>query len=385
MNNFMYANPTEIIFGQGMIEKLKDVVPKAARVLMIYGGGSILRNGVYDQVKAALSEHTVIEFAGIEPNPHYETCLQAVTCIREQKINFLLAVGGGSVLDATKFIAAAASYTGDDPWQILLDGGSSITQALPFGAVMTLPATGSEMNDGGVITRAATQEKLSFTSPHTFPAFSVLDPLTTYTLPTRQLANGLVDAFIHVMEQYLTDQHQALVQDYMAEAVVKVLIETSEAIIHQAPEYNSRANFMWAATWALNGWIGVGVPNDWATHAIGHELTALYGLDHAQTLAIVLPGVMVMEKAHKARKIMQLGRNVFGIDAIDDDALITQTIAAVEAWFHSVGMKTRLSDYQLDATAIDAICARFAERGWQLGEHQSIDAKCVREILTLRL
>lgn len=386
MQNFMYRNPTKILFGQGMIAKLATEISPTDKVLVIYGGGSIKNNGVYDQVMAALQSHIVLEFAGIEPNPHYETCLKAVEMIKKHQITFLLAVGGGSVLDATKFIAAASQFDGHNPWDILVQHGKNIESALPFGAVITLPATGSEMNSGGVITRAATEEKYAFSNEHTFPKFSILDPETTYSLPKKQIANGIVDAFVHVMEQYLTSKAQGdLLQDYMAEAILKVLLQEAPKLMQDTHDYDSRANFMWAATWALNGWISCGVEEDWSTHMIGHELTALYGLDHAQTLAVILPGVMQVMKSQKSYKICQLGRNIFNIHAEDNAMQIEQTIQAVEHFFHSVGVKTRLSDYGLNMESMRTIIDRFDERKWQLGEQSNINVDKVREILSLRI
>ena len=307
--------------------------------------------------------------------------MKAVALIKEKGIDFLLAVGGGSVLDATKFIAAAACFEDGDPW-LILSKHATVKRALPFGDIITLPATGSEMNSGAVITKAATQEKLAFGSPFTFPRFSVLDPTTTYSMPPRQIGNGVVDAFVHVMEQYLTyNEGDSLLQDNMAEAIVKTLVAEGPKALKTPENYDVRANLMWASTWALNGWIAAGVPEDWATHMIGHELTAFYGLDHGQTLAIVLPGVMTVLKEQKSKKIARLGREVFGIN--DNDAT-NRTIKAVENFFESVGVKTHLSDYGLGDEAIEKVANRLANRGWKLGECQNITADVVREILSLR-
>ena len=330
MENFSMVNPVKIIFGKDTISKIVNEIPKGSKVLMTYGGGSIKKNGVYEQAVKALEGFEWHEFAGIEPNPHYETCMKAVAIIKEKDIDFLLSVGGGSVLDATKFISAAACFEDGDPWRILSER-AKIKKALPFGDIITLPATGSEMNSGGVITRADTQEKLAFASPLTFPKFSVLDPTTTYSMTPRQIGNGVVDAFVHVMEQYLTyNEGDSLFQDNMAEAIVKTLVSEGPKALKTPTDYDVRANLMWASTWALNGWIACGVPEDWATHMIGHEITAFYGLDHAQTLAIVLPGVMTVLKDQKAKKITRLGKEVFGITGND---AIEKTIQAVEDFF----------------------------------------------------
>ncbi|MDR3059284.1 MAG: iron-containing alcohol dehydrogenase, partial [Prevotella sp.] len=316
----------------------------------------------------------------IEPNPHYETCMKAVAMIKEKGIDFILSVGGGSVLDATKFISAAVCFEEGDPWMILK--GGKIKKAMPFGDIITLPATGSEMNNGAVITRAETAEKLAFASPLTYPKFSVLDPTVTYSLPPRQTANGVVDAFVHVMEQYLTyNEGDSLLQDNMAEAIVKTLVAEGPKALKEPTNYDVRANLMWASTWALNGWIACGVPEDWATHMIGHEITAFYGLDHAQTLAIVLPGVMTVLKEQKGKKITRLGKEVFGIEG--DDA-IDKTIKAVEDFFESMGVKTHLSDYGLGDEAIIKVAERLASRSWKLGERQNITPDVIKEILTIR-
>lgn len=386
MKNFIYANPTKIIFGKGMIANIASEIPVTSKILMLYGGGSIKANGVYDQVMNALQNHEVLEFSGIEPNPHYETCLKAVEMIKKNNIDFLLSVGGGSVLDATKFIAAAAQFVGQNPWDILVKHGNNIETALPFGAVITLPATGSEMNSGGVITRASTEEKLAFSSSNTFPQFAVLDPETTYSLPRKQISNGIVDAFVHVVEQYLTTgTENNLLQDYMAESILKVLVHEAPTLTQDDHDYESRANFMWAATWALNGWIACGVEEDWATHMIGHELTALYGLDHAQTLAITLPGLLQVMKVQKSKKISQLGKTIFNIHETNEDAQLDSSIQAIEQFFNSVGVKTHLSDYGLNAESIIPIVERFRARGWKLGERENIAADQVNEILKLRL
>ena len=314
MNNFIYQNPVKIIFGIDTIQNIGTEIPKDKKVLVTYGGGSIKQNGVYDQVAAALKGYEWAEFGGIEPNPHYETCMKAVALVKEKNIDYLLAVGGGSVIDATKFIAAAACYGSADPWEILIPKGNerksegAVKKALPFGVVLTLPATGSEMNIGSVITKAETQEKFAFASPLLYSQFSILDPTVTYSLPATQTANGIADAFVHVIEQYLTYPVNALVQDLMAEAVLKTLLFDGPKALENPNNYDVRANIMWACTCALNGWISVGVPQDWATHMIGHELTAFYGIDHGKTLSIVLPGVMTVLRDQKAEKILRLGR-----------------------------------------------------------------------------
>lgn len=310
MNNFTLFTPTKIRFGKGQIAKLSSEIPKDAKVLMLYGGGSIKRNGVYEQVLAALDGYDVHEFSGIEPNPAYETLVKAIAYIREHDISYLLAVGGGSVIDGTKFIAAAVDYPGD-PWDIITTGGRNIRSALPIACVLTLPATGSETNCFSVVSRRETGDKQSFGHPLVHPKCAILDPQTTYTLPPRQTANGVVDAFIHTLEQYLTYPVNAKIQDRFAEGILLTLIEEGPKVLANPEDYDSRANVMWAATQALSGLIGAGVPQDWATHALGHEITALYGLDHAQTLAIVLPALLREKRKTKREKLLQYAERVW--------------------------------------------------------------------------
>jgi NADP-dependent alcohol dehydrogenase len=379
MQNFSYKNPTEILFGKGMIAELSTRVPLKTPVLLLYGGGSIMCNGVYAQVKAALQHHHLVEFGGIEANPLFETCLKAVTLVKKEKVKFILAVGGGSVLDAAKFIAAAVLFKGRDPWAILQTHGEQVTAALPVGTVLTLPATGSESNGNAVISRAATQEKLHFTSALVFPVFSVLDPTTTFSLPKKFVRNGIVDAFVHTMEQYLTFPTAAPLQDRFAEAVLQTLIEVAPVTLAKPCNYEARASFMWSATLALNTQLGCGVPQDWATHMIGHELTAFYGLDHAETLAIVMPGVWKYKLAAKRAKLEQYGRRVWGVKTA------AAAISKTEQFFHAIGMPTRLGDYQINAAEAAAkVAARFAERGDAFGEHGDINAAAAAAILRMR-
>jgi NADP-dependent alcohol dehydrogenase len=387
MLNFEFYNPTLILFGTDKIPELARHVPADARVLLLYGGASAQKTGTLDEVKAALGARTVFEFGGIEPNPTYETLMRAVEQVRRDGIDFLLAVGGGSVIDGSKFVAAAACFDGE-PWDILLQRGRNISRALALGTVLTLPATGSEMNSGAVVTRQATQTKLAFSSPHCFPVFSVLDPTKTYTLPRTQIANGIVDAFVHTVEQYLTYPVQGRVQDRFAEGLLQTLIEIAPAALAEPPDYDSRANLMWTATLALNDLIGAGVPQDWATHMIGHELTALYGIDHARTLAIVLPSLLQVQRESKRAKLLQYGERVWGIcsDSGSEDARIDQAIARTRGFFEGVGIGTRLSDYGLGTEAVDAVVAQLTAHGMvALGEQRSITPQVSRAILLAAL
>lgn len=383
MQNFEFQNPVKILFGRGKIAQIGAEIAPKARILMTFGGGSIRRNGVYAQVREALAGRHVEEFGGIEPNPDFDTLMRAVEKVRAEKLDFLLAVGGGSVLDGTKFIGAAAACAGD-PWKILTRE-TAIEAALPIGCVLTLPATGSEMNHFAVISRRATGDKLAFESPLVYPRFSVLDPETTYTLPARQLANGVVDAFAHVLEQYLTYPAGAPLQDRMAEAILLTLIEEGPKALAEPPDYDARASLMWCATMALNGLIAVGVPQDWSTHMIGHELTALYGLDHGQTLAVVFPATMAARRDGKRDKLLEFAGRVWGIRDGNPDDRIDAAISRTRSFFESLGVKTRLSDYGIagDAAACE-VAARFERRGWNgIGERGDVGSAKVAEILAL--
>jgi NADP-dependent alcohol dehydrogenase len=384
MYNFQFHNPVKIIFGKGELSSTGLHIPRGSKVMLTYGQGSIFQNGVYDLVKASIQEFDVVEFGGIEPNPLYETLMKAVEVVRRENITFLLSVGGGSVLDGTKFIAAAANYRSSDPWDIL-SKHALFAEALPIGAVLTLPATGSEMNGNSVVTRMETTEKLAFSSPLVLPQFSILDPSVMYSLPDKQIANGAVDAFVHVIEQYLTFPVDSPIQDRFAESILITLIEQVEKVLANRLDYSASANLMWSATMALNGLIGVGVPQDWSTHMIGHELTAFHGIDHARTLAIVLPGVMHVKREQKQEKILQLGERIWNIKEGGDDDRIDQTILKTIEFFESVGIRTRLSDYGIGAETIDRICSRFAGRGFKFGEKGNIGPDEIRLILECRI
>ena len=384
MLDFTYFNPTRIIFGKGKIAELTRLVPRRAKVLLVYGRGSIKENGVYDQISAALEKFDVIEFGGIEPNPRYETCMEAVEVIAAEGPGFIVGAGGGSVFDACKYIAASARFAWGDPWEILSEH-KPVKAALPWGGVLTLPATGSEMNAGSVISRDGTQEKLVFASDLVRPRFSILDPETTYSLPPRQTANGVVDAFVHVCEQYATTPAASPLQDRQAEAVLLTLIEEGPKALKEPRNYDVRANLMWCATNALNGWLGLGVSADWATHVIGHELTVLYGVDHAQSLAIVQPGVWRHQRDRKREKLLQYGARVWNITDGTEEERVDRAISETESFYRSLGVGTRLRDYDIPEEACDLVAGRLAKRGVSLGEHSDIGAEAVREILRLRV
>ncbi|MDO5769009.1 MAG: iron-containing alcohol dehydrogenase [Psychrobacter sp.] len=403
MNNFQYYNPVRIVFGEGEIAKLSELVPLEARVLITYGGGSAKRTGTLDEVKAALASNgnrQVFEFGGIEANPEFTTLLKAADSVNEHDIDFLLAVGGGSVIDGTKFIALVASMTEDDgktvsreqAWEALTSGCRKLDKAIDLGAVLTIPATGSEMNSGGVINYSERKAKLPFGNPLVFPKFSILDPAKTLTLPERQVMNGVADAFVHVMEQYLTYPVNAKVQDAFAESLLKILIEEGRAVKADPTNMETRKNLMWTATMALNGLIGTGVPQDWTTHMIGHELTSLHAIDHARTLTIVLPSVMRELKDSKKDKLLQYARNVWNLDITSvnnqptsdesADAIIEQAITETENFFRELGLPVNLVDAELDESAIEPIVQQLeAHKMTQLGEHRANDLEVSRRIL----
>ncbi|WP_426062355.1 iron-containing alcohol dehydrogenase [Flavobacterium sp. DSP2-3-1] len=383
MLNFELYNPTNLIFGKGQIEKLSALVPEGAKILLAYGGGSIFKNGIYDQVIENLKGFDIVEFAGIEANPHFETLMKAVAIIKEQNIDFILAVGGGSVIDGVKFISAAAHFDGN-PIDILQKRimTTDLTTIVPFGTILTLPATGSEMNSGGVITIESTQEKLSFGGSALFPKFSICDPTVIESLPKRQLENGVVDAYTHVLEQYLTYPHEGYLQDRIAESILQTLIQVGPEVVENPKDYALASNFMWSCTMALNGLIQKGVPSDWATHMIGHELTALYGIDHARTLAVVGPNLYRVMFETKKGKLAQYGKRIFNLTGTEDE-IANEAINKTVEFFHTMGMETKLSDYTKDFNkTADFIVDRFKERGWLgLGEKQNITLEKVKSIV----
>jgi alcohol dehydrogenase YqhD (iron-dependent ADH family) len=383
MLNFEVYNPTNLVFGKGQIDKLGSLVPKGAKILLAYGGGSIFKNGIHEQVINNLTGHEIVEFGGIEANPHFETLMQAVALVKEQKIDFILAVGGGSVIDGVKFISAAVNFEGN-AIEILQKRILIKENAVPFGTVLTLPATGSEMNSGAVVTIEATKEKLAFGGSAMFPKFSICDPTVIESLPKRQLQNGVVDAYTHVMEQYLTYPHEGYLQDRIAEGILQTLLEVGPKVVENPKDYALASNFMWSCTMALNGLIQKGVPSDWATHMIGHELTAMYGIDHARTLAVIAPSLYKVMFETKKAKLAQYGKRIFKLEGTEDE-IANEAINKTVEFFHKMGMDTKLSDYtkEYDATA-DFIVNRFDERGWKgLGEKQNITLDKVKAIVEM--
>ena len=383
MYNFEFQNPVKLIFGKGSIARIAEEIPAQSKIMLTFGGGSVKRNGVYDQVIKALEGRNVVEFWGIEPNPKDETLVDAIALARREGVNFLLAVGGGSVIDGTKFIAAAIPYEGE-PWDIITRN-DIVRKAVPLATVLTLPATGSEMNNGAVISRRTTHEKFPFHSDLVFPRFSVLDPCVTFSLPKKMIAAGLADTFVHVMEQYMTYPVDARVMDRWAEGLLQTVMEISPAAMGDNPDYDTMANFMLCATMGLNGFIAMGVPQDWATHMIGHELTALHEITHGVTLAIVLPQLLRVMRQDKHDKLLQYATRVLGITEGNDEARIDEAIRRTEEFFHSLGIATRLSDYGVGQATVDEIVRRFTERGAVWGERHDVTPDKVRKILEMAL
>lgn len=376
MDNFVFQNPTKLIFGKGMISSLSKEIPPDKKIMVTFGGGSVKKNGVYDAVKSALVNHNYIEFWGIEPNPSIETLRKAIALGKENNVNFLLAVGGGSVIDGTKLISAGLCYEGD-AWELVKMG--RYTKTIPVATVLTLPATGSEMNSGAVISRSETKEKYAFYS--NFPVFSILDPTVTFTLSKRQIACGIADTFVHVMEQYMTTPGQSRVMDRWSEGVLQTLIEIAPEIEKRSDDYDLMADFMLSATMGLNGFLALGVTQDWCTHMIGHELTALHGLTHGATLAIVFPGTLRVLKEQKKGKILQYGERIWNITSGSDDERIEKTIAKTEEFFASLGLSTRLHQENIGEATIAEIERRFNERKVTFGENANVTGSVARKIL----
>lgn len=388
MFNFDFYNPTHIVFGKDRLDELDTLVPKDAKVLITYGGGSAVHSGLIDRIVKALGNRKVEQFGGIEPNPSLETCERAVAFIKEHGVDFVLAVGGGSVVDATKLIVMGATY--DGPVIEVMKVGvpevpvDMVPNPLPFGTVMTLPATGSEMNNGAVITYG--DGKYPVFSSLVFPKFSMLDPTLTFTLPEKQVKNGVIDTFVHTTEQYLTYPVEGRIQDRFSEGILKTMIEIGHITVEEPENYDIRANHVWASTLALNGLIGAGVPQDWATHLIGHELTAVYHLDHGITLAIVLPALLEVKKADKLEKLAQYATRVWHITEGTKEEKADKAIAKTREFFESLGVSTHLKDYGLGTEAIDKIVKQLEDHGMtQLGEKGDVTPEVVREILTRAL
>lgn len=376
MNNFIFQNPTKLIFGKGMIKEIASQIPAGKKIMITFGGGSVKKNGVYEQVIEALAGREYTEFWGIESNPSIETLRKAIAQGREFGADFLLAVGGGSVIDGTKLVSAGLKYDGD-AWDLVKKG--SYTDTVPLGTVLTLPATGSEMNSGAVISRHETKEKYAFYS--NYPVFSVLDPTVTFTLPDHQIACGIADTFVHVMEQYMTKPEQSALMDRWAESILRTLIEIAPKIKENHEDYDLMADFMMCATMGLNGFIAMGVEQDWCTHMIGHELTALHGLTHGETLSIVFPGTLRALRQEKALKIMQYGERIWGLSSGLPETRVEKAIEKTEEFFRSLGLRTRLSEAGIGEDTIMEIEKRFNERGVAYGGNHDVTGAVARRIL----
>ncbi|MDH6311776.1 NADP-dependent alcohol dehydrogenase [Parabacteroides sp. PFB2-10] len=381
MYNFSFQNPTKLIVGKNMIARLPQEIPAGKRILLTFGGGSVKKNGVYEQVKEALKDYATVEFWGIEPNPTVETLREAIALGKKEKVDFLLAVGGGSVLDGSKLVAAGILYDGD-AWD-LVNTPEPVTHTVPMGTIITLPATGSEMNNNAVISRKATKEKLP--SNYNNPLFSILDPQVAFSLPANQIAYGIADTFVHVMEQYMTVTGVSQLMDRWAEGILYTLVDIAPKLKENQRDYNVMADFMLAATMAQNGFISMGVPQDWATHMIGHELTALHGLSHGHTLVIVLPGTMSVMRESKGDKILQYGERIWGITEGSREERIDQAIAKTEEFFRSLGLTTRLSEEGIGEETIREIEDRFNKRNVAFGEGKNITGAVAAQILRERL
>jgi NADP-dependent alcohol dehydrogenase len=376
MQNFIFQNTTKLVFGKGQIAQLPNLIPSGSKVMLTFGGGSVKKNGVYEQVITALKGYTCVEFWGIEPNPSIQTLHKAIELGKKENVNFLLAVGGGSVLDGTKLISAGIKYSGY-AWELVKKGFDD--NCIPMGTVLTLPATGSEMNNGAVISNLDTHEKFGFYSK--YPVFSILDPQVTYSLPQYQIACGLADTYVHTFEQYLTTPGQSRIMDRWAEGILLTLTEIAPQILKNQTNYDLMADFMLSATMALNDFIRMGVTQDWATHMIGHELTALHGITHGETLAIVMCGTMKVMKEQKRGKILQYAERIWNITAGDEDTRINEAIDKTEAFFKSLGLATRLGDKNIGDDTINEIEKRFNERGVAFGENHNITGAVAKQIL----
>lgn len=376
MNNFVYHNPTKLVFGKGQIARLAELIPAEKHVMITFGGGSVKRNGVYEQVVNALAGRDFVEFWGIEPNPSVETLRKAIALGKEHKVDFLLAVGGGSVIDGTKLISAGLLYDGD-AWDLVLKG--SYNKTVPLATVLTMSATGSEMNNGAVISRYETKEKYAFYS--NYPVFSILDPETLFSLPKRQIACGLADTFVHVLEQYMTTTGQSRLMDRWSEGILHTVVETAPQALSDKPDYDTMSEYMLSATLALNDMIRMGVSQDWATHMIGHELTALHGLTHGATLAIVINGTLRVLRDQKHAKLLQYGERIWGITGGSEEERIDRTIARTEEFFRSLGLSTHLAEEGIGETTIAEVERRFNAQGVHYGEAGNVDGAMARRIL----
>ncbi|MDF1508435.1 iron-containing alcohol dehydrogenase [Robertmurraya sp. DFI.2.37] len=366
MQNFTYWNPTKLIFGQGQLVQLKEEVPKYGRkVLLVYGGGSIKKSGLYTQVINLLQEikADIFELSGVEPNPRISTVRKGVDVCKSEGIDFILAVGGGSVIDCTKAIAAGAKYNGD-PWELVTKKAVA-HEALPFGTVLTLAATGSEMNSGSVITNWETKEKYGWGSAVTFPVFSILDPVHTYTVPKEQTIYGIVDMMSHVFEHYFHLQENTLLQDRMCESLLITVMETAPQLLADLENYDLRATILYNGTMALNGMLSMGYQGDWATHNIEHAVSAVYDIPHGGGLAILFPNWMKHNLKVKPERFKQLAVRVFGVDPEGKSAEEAglEGIEKLRQFWNSIGAPSRLADYDIDDSKLELMADKAMING----------------------
>lgn len=366
MDNFTFYNPTKLIFGKGQLEQLKKEIPTyGKKVLLVYGGGSIKKSGLYDKVTALLKEigAEVFELSGVEPNPRIATARKGVEICKQEGIDFLLAVGGGSVIDCTKLIAAGAKYDGD-AWDLVIKKAFA-REALPFGTVLTLAATGSEMNAGSVITNWETNEKYGWGSPVTFPKFSILDPVHTYTVPKNQTIYGIVDMMSHVLEHYFHLEEKTDFQDRMCESLLLTIMETAPKLLADLENYDYRATILYSGTMALNGILNMGYRGDWATHNLEHAVSAVYDIPHGGGLAILFPHWMRHNLAVKPERFKQLAVRVFGVNPEGKTAEEAglEGIQKLREFWNSIEAPARLADYDIDDSKLDLMADRAMANG----------------------
>ncbi len=375
---FEYENTTNIVFGEGQIAKLAALIDKKEKILITIGGGSVKKNGVLAQVEKALAGYDYDIFEGIESNPQFLTLMDAANLIKENGHSFILAVGGGSVVDGSKFIAAAARYNKDNEenWQIIETFGQLITDAVPMGCILTLPATGSETNVAAVISYKEEGKKAPFFSPLVRPKFAILDPLTTLSLPKSQTVNGIADTYVHILEQYLVDREYSPVLDRAAEALLTVLVEEAPKLLQNPDDVKLRAEIMYCATLALNGQLSLGVNTDWSTHALGHELTAAYGIDHGASLSMILPTSLSLRKEEKAKKLATYAQRVHGIK----NATAEDGINAINEFFKQIGSPTKIPHELTNTDAEKLVFNLSAQNSLPIGENANIDNNLAKEI-----
>lgn len=382
MKNFTYWNPTKLIFGKGQLEQLKTEVPAyGKKVLLVYGGGSIKKSGLYDKVVQILKEIDVelYELSGVEPNPRISTVRKGVEICKSNGVEFILAVGGGSVIDCTKAIAAGAKYDGD-AWDLVIKKAFA-KEALPFGTVLTLAATGSEMNSGSVITNWETNEKYGWGSPATFPRFSILDPVNTYTVPRNQTVYGIVDMMSHVFEHYFHLEENTLLQDRMCESLLITVMETAPKLLNDLESYEDRATILYNGTMALNGMLSMGYQGDWATHNIEHAVSAVYDIPHGGGLAILFPNWMKHNLHVKPERFKQLAVRVFGINPEGKTAEEAglEGIEKLREFWSSIGAPARLADYDIDDSKLEIMADKAMING-EFGRFKKLNREDVLAI-----